>query len=62
MRFPLLGLANSIVDEAKKVIWPTRELLIKHTLLVIGSVAVAMLIFAGLDFGLQKLVLYALSR
>lgn len=56
---PFLG---SVVDESKKVVWPTRDVVIRHTLMVIISVAIATLIYASLDYGLQKLVILALKN
>lgn len=47
---------TSIVEEAKKVVWPTRTQVIKHTVLVISAVAVATAIFASVDLGLQEIV------
>lgn len=53
---------RSVVDEAKKVIWPGRDLVVRHTIMVIVSIAVGVVVFAGLDYGLQKLVLLAVNR
>jgi len=52
---------RSVVEETKKVVWPNRETVIRHTVLVVLTVAVAVLIFAGVDFLLQKLVIFALQ-
>lgn len=58
---PLVGYIQSAIDEGKKVIWPSRETVVRHTIMVIVSVAIAVVIFAGLDYGLQKLVVLALQ-
>lgn len=46
--------------ELKKVVWPSRKEVISHTLIVIISVAVAMMITAAVDYGLFVLVQYLL--
>ncbi len=60
-KLPLVPFLGSVVDEGKKVVWPTRDIVIRHTVMVIVSVAIATLIFASIDFGLQKLVLLAIQ-
>lgn len=62
LRLPLVPLISSIIEEGKKVVWPTREAVIRHTVMVVVSVAVAVLIFASIDFGLQKLVILAVNK
>ncbi|MEK7202532.1 MAG: preprotein translocase subunit SecE [Patescibacteria group bacterium] len=62
LRLPVVPFLGSVVDEGKKVVWPTRDVVIRHTLMVIISVAIATLIYASLDFGLQKLVILALKN
>jgi preprotein translocase SecE subunit len=47
--------------ELEKVTWPTRELTIRYSLLVVGVSAVMAAFFAALDFGLGKGVDLALS-
>jgi preprotein translocase subunit SecE len=43
-------------DELKKVVWPTKQQLINHTLVVIG-ISLAVAAFLGIiDFGLTKVV------
>lgn len=39
-------------DEFKKIIWPSKKVVISHTVMVIVSIIVAMAIIALLDFGL----------
>jgi len=60
-RFGLFRYIATAIEEARKVVWPTRETVIRHTILVVASVAVAVVIFAGIDYGLQKLVVLAIK-
>jgi preprotein translocase SecE subunit len=62
LRLPFLPFFNSVVEESRKVVWPDRPTVIRHTLMVIISVGIAMVIFASLDFGLQKLVVLTLNN
>ena len=62
VRLPLGSFFVTVVEEGKKVVWPSRDLVIRHTVLVIATVAVAVLIFASLDYGLQKLVILAINK
>jgi preprotein translocase SecE subunit len=62
VRLPVVPFLGSVVDEGKKVVWPTRDVVIRHTVMVIISVAIATLIFASIDFGLQKLVILAIKK
>ena len=43
-------------EEFKKVIWPSRQEVISHTVVVIISIFVAMAIVAAIDYGLFSLV------
>lgn len=43
-------------EEFRKVIWPSRQELISHTVVVIISIFVAMAIVAAVDYGLFTLV------
>ena len=62
LRLPVVPFLGSVVEEGKKVVWPSRDVVIRHTIMVIVSVAIATLIFASIDFGLQKLVILALKK
>lgn len=53
---------GGVVDEGKKVIWPDRDTVIRHSLMVVVTLVVATLIFAGVDYLLQKLLLLAINR
>jgi preprotein translocase subunit SecE len=39
-------------DEFKKIIWPSKKIVINHTVMVVVSIIVSMAIIAVLDFGL----------
>lgn len=43
-------------EEFRKVIWPSKKEVISHTLIVIISIAVSMLIIALVDLGLFTIV------
>jgi preprotein translocase SecE subunit len=60
-KFSVWSYFQSVATEARKVVWPSRETVLRHTLMVVVSVAVAVLIFGGADYGLQKLVILAIS-
>ena len=49
-------------EELKKVVWPSRQEIISHSIIVIISMAVAMAIISVIDFGLFNLVQYLLSK
>ncbi len=61
VKLPVISYFASSIDEAKKVVWPTREIVLRHTVMVVISVAIAVLIFSGIDYGLQKLVILAIK-
>jgi len=60
-QLPVLPFFASVIDEGKKVVWPSRETVIRHTVMVVVSVGISILIFASIDFGLEKLVLLAIK-
>lgn len=43
-------------EELKKVVWPSRQTVVRHTISVILTVAISMVIIMVLDYGLQLLV------
>lgn len=49
---------KQIIDEMRKVVYPTREELVNYTAVVIVFVSVIMALVATLDFGFTKLVLW----
>jgi len=59
---PVVPYFRSVIEEGQKVVWPARDTVIRHTIMVIVSVAVAISIFASIDYGLQKLVILAITK
>lgn len=53
---------RSVIEEGKKVVWPSRPTILRHTAMVAISVIVAAAIFASVDYGFQQLVLASLTR
>jgi len=49
-------------EELKKVIWPSRNEVVSHTLIVVISIAIAMAIVALIDFGLFSLIQWLIYR
>lgn len=49
-------------EELRKVIWPSRKEVTSHTVIVILSIAVSMLIVAAVDYGLFTLVNYVIYK
>lgn len=47
---------RGVITETKKVTWPTRKQVINHSIIVIVSVIIAMIIFGLIDFGLSKVL------
>ena len=52
---------QGVWGELKKVTWPTNKDVFNHTIIVIISSVVVMLIVAALDFGLSAGVEYVIS-
>lgn len=52
---------SEVWRELTKVTWPTRKEVINHTLIVLLSSAIAILIVAALDKGLSSLISYIIS-
>lgn len=61
-KFAPAAFVGSVIDEGKKTIWPDRPTIIRHTVMVVATIVVATLIFAGVDYLLQKLLLLAINR
>lgn len=53
---------RSVFEEGKKIVWPTRQMIIRHTLVVVIVVVIASALFAGIDYGFQQLVLASIAR
>lgn len=47
---------QGVISETKKVTWPKRKEIINHTIIVVVSVVVLMVIFGSIDLGLSKLL------
>ncbi len=60
-RIAPIQFVRTAIEEGRKVVWPTRQLVLRHTVMVIVSVAIAAVIFAGIDYGLQKLVIASIQ-
>ncbi len=52
---------QGVWGELKKVTWPTKKEVFNHTIIVIISSVVVMLVVAVLDFGLSAAVEYVIS-
>jgi preprotein translocase SecE subunit len=59
--FAPITFIRTAIEESGKVVWPTRQVITRHTLMVVVSVAIAALVFAGVDYGLQKLVIFSIQ-
>lgn len=47
---------RGVMAETRKVTWPTRKQVTEHSIIVISSVVIAMIVFGAIDFGLAKLL------
>lgn len=47
---------TSSYEELKKVVWPNRQEVISHTIIVVLSILISMGIVAALDYGLFNLL------
>ncbi len=60
MANPLVSYLKQALEELKKVVWPSRQETIQHTLIVVGlSLGLALFLGAidyGLNYGLQVLL------
>lgn len=52
----MIGYFQDSIAELRLVSWPTRKQVVQHTAIIIASVAIAMVIIAALDYGLDLLV------
>lgn len=53
---------NSSLEELKKVVWPGRDIVISHTIIVIVSIAVSMALIAAIDYGLFLGIQWLISQ
>ncbi len=58
----MISYFRSVIEEGKKVVWPTRQTIVRHTAMVTISVIIAAAIFASVDYGFQQLVLASLTK
>jgi preprotein translocase subunit SecE len=49
-------------EELKKVVWPSRQVVTSHTIIVIVSIIVAMAVVAAIDYGLFSAVQWLIYR
>ena len=53
---PLINYFSQSFEELKKVSWPNKNEIIKLSAIVIVSIVISMLVLAGIDWGLSKIV------
>ncbi len=56
---PFLGIVNyfsTSVSELRKVIWPTRREVINHTLIIVVTGLIGIVVLGLLDYGLTSLL------
>ncbi len=53
---------TSSYQELRKVSWPKRTEVLNHTLIVIVSCAIAIVVTSAIDYGLTYLVQYIVER
>ena len=58
----LVNYLRSVIDEGKKVIWPGRDILIRHSIMVITTITISILLVAGLDYCFQTLLVKVLNQ
>ena len=51
---PLVNYVKESAVELRKVAWPTRKVVVRDTLVVIGVSLVMAVFFGAIDFGLSK--------
>jgi len=52
---------EAVWNELKKVSWPSRTTIVNHTIIVLISSVVAMVVVAAIDYGLAGAVKYYIS-
>lgn len=53
---PVVAYVQDSLSELRHVAWPSRNEVIRYTLTIVISVAIAMVVIAALDYGLSLLV------
>lgn len=52
----IINYFTSSYEEMRKVIWPNRQEVISHTIIVVSSIIVSMAVIAAIDYGLFNLI------
>lgn len=52
----IINYFTSSYGEMRKVIWPNRQEVISHTIIVVSSIIVSMAVIAAIDYGLFNLI------
>lgn len=58
----LVTYVRESVAELRKVRWPSRELTVRYSLIVVASVALFTSVFGVIDFGLSELLTMLIER
>lgn len=53
---------RGVAAEYKKITWPTRKEVQKHTIIVIVSIGISMVVFGVIDLGFTKLLEYFIYK
>lgn len=53
---------QEVLVEAKKITWPTRKEVKNHTIVVIASIGVSMIVFGLIDMGFTKILEYFIYK
>jgi len=51
-----LQFLSEVRSELSKVVWPTRQQLVEHSIVVIGALLVTLVVVAGIDYVLAYFV------
>jgi len=62
MKNAIFDYFKGVWNELTKVTWPTRKVVINHTIIVIISAVIAISLTAAIDFGLARLVEYVVQH
>jgi preprotein translocase subunit SecE len=62
MKNAIFDYFKGVWNELTKVTWPTKKVVINHTIIVIISAAIAISLTAAIDFGLARLVEYVVQH
>jgi preprotein translocase subunit SecE len=62
MKNAIFDYFKGVWNELTKVTWPTKKVVINHTIIVIISAVIAISLTAAIDFGLARLVEYVVQH